>query len=73
MLHDQRFYVAVAFVLFFVFFGRKIWRVVASGLDSRAAQVRRDLDEAGALRVRPRRCLRMPRVAVKKRLPKPKH
>lgn len=50
MLHDQRFYVAVAFVLFFVFFGRKIWRVVASGLDSRAAQVRRDLDEAGALR-----------------------
>lgn len=50
MLHDQRFYVAVAFVLFFVFFGRKIWKVIASGLDNRAAQVRRDLDEAGALR-----------------------
>ncbi|AQS88565.1 ATP synthase F0 subunit beta' [Neoasaia chiangmaiensis NBRC 101099] len=50
MFHDQRFYVALAFVLFFVLFGRKLWAVITRALDARAEQVRSDLDEAARLR-----------------------
>lgn len=50
MFHDQRFYVAVSFVLFFLLFGRKLWAVITSALDARAEQIRSDLDEAGRLR-----------------------
>lgn len=50
MFHDQRFYVALSFVLFFVFFGRRLWRVICEKLDQRADAIRKDLDEASHLR-----------------------
>ncbi|GBQ13518.1 F0F1 ATP synthase subunit B family protein [Swaminathania salitolerans] len=50
MFHDQRFYVAVSFVLFFLIFGRKLWAAIAGILDARAEQVRSNLDEASRLR-----------------------
>ncbi|WP_051625798.1 F0F1 ATP synthase subunit B family protein [Kozakia baliensis] len=50
MFHDQRFYVALSFVLFFAIFGRKLWHAITTALDARAEQVRSDLDEAGRLR-----------------------
>lgn len=50
MFHEPRFWTSLAFVLFFIFFGRKIWRVIASKLDERAAEIRGHLDEATRLR-----------------------
>jgi len=50
MFHDQRFYVAISFVLFFVLFGGKLWKAIAAILDARADQVRSNLDEASRLR-----------------------
>lgn len=50
MFHEPRFWTALAFVLFFVIFGRKIWGVIASKLDGRADEVRKNLDEATRLR-----------------------
>lgn len=50
MFHEPRFWESLAFVLFFVIFGRKIWRVITSKLDERANQVRGHLDEATRLR-----------------------
>ncbi|WP_342627350.1 F0F1 ATP synthase subunit B [Nguyenibacter vanlangensis] len=50
MLHEPRFWSAVAFVLFFVLFGRKLWAPLAAALDGRAARIRADLDEAARLR-----------------------
>ncbi len=50
MFHDQRFYVAISFILFFLFFGRKLWAAIAAVLDARADQVRSNLDEASRLR-----------------------
>src|SRR6202043_1717252 len=37
------FWVAVAFVLFFVFFGRKLWKALTGMLDKRADEVRVEL------------------------------
>ncbi|ACI51650.1 H+transporting two-sector ATPase B/B' subunit [Gluconacetobacter diazotrophicus PA1 5] len=50
MLHEPRFWSAVAFVLFFVLFGKKLWTPLAAALDSRADRIRADLDEAARLR-----------------------
>ncbi|RUT25148.1 F0F1 ATP synthase subunit B [Asaia sp. W19] len=50
MFHDQRFWVAVSFVAFFVLFGGKLWKAIAAVLDARANQVRSNLDEASRLR-----------------------
>ncbi|MBE1724294.1 F0F1 ATP synthase subunit B family protein [Bombella apis] len=50
MFHEPRFWTALAFVLFFVIFGRKIWAIVTSKLDDRADEVRKNLDEATRLR-----------------------
>lgn len=47
---DPRFWVGVAFVVFFVIFGRKIWGIIVSALDQRAIAVRAELDEAARLR-----------------------
>jgi F-type H+-transporting ATPase subunit b len=47
---DPRNWVLIAFILFFVFFGRKIWAVFVQLLDDRAARVRAELDEASRLR-----------------------
>lgn len=50
MFHEPRVWTAVAFVLFFVIFGRKIWGIIAAKLDERANEVRKNLDEATRLR-----------------------
>jgi F-type H+-transporting ATPase subunit b len=50
MLHEPRFWSAVAFVVFFILFGKKIWAPLAAALDSRADRIRADLDEAARLR-----------------------
>jgi len=43
-------WVALAFVVFFVVFGRMIWRALAGMLDTRAATIRQELEEAARLR-----------------------
>ncbi len=47
---DPRTFVALAFVIFFVIFGRKIWGVLTGMLDKRADEVRAELAEAQRLR-----------------------
>ncbi|MDE2005547.1 MAG: F0F1 ATP synthase subunit B [Rhodospirillales bacterium] len=47
---ESRNWVLIAFVLFFVLFGRKLWTALAGMLDARADAVRKELDEAAALR-----------------------
>ncbi len=47
---ESRTWVAVAFFLFFIIFGKKLWQAVAGMLDSRAEAVRRELAEATQLR-----------------------
>lgn len=44
------FWVTVAFVIFFVLFGRKLWVALAGMLDNRAETIRRELAEAAQLR-----------------------
>jgi F-type H+-transporting ATPase subunit b len=43
-------WVFIAFVLFFVLFGRKLWSALAGMLDDRASKVRAELEEASRLR-----------------------
>ena len=45
-----RTWVGVAFIIFFVLFGRKLWAVLTGILDKRGAQVRAELDDAARLR-----------------------
>jgi F-type H+-transporting ATPase subunit b len=47
---DPRSWVAVAFVIFFVLFGKKIWVALAGILDKRADTIRAELAEAQRLR-----------------------
>ena len=47
---EPRTWVAIAFVLFFVLFGRKLWSALVGMLDDRAAKVRAELEEAARLR-----------------------
>lgn len=47
---ESRNWVGIAFVLFFLLFGRKLWGALAGLLDARASAVRKELDEAAALR-----------------------
>jgi len=55
-MHEESFFaeprnwVAIAFVLFFVLFGRKLWSALTQMLDDRAASVRAELEEAARLR-----------------------
>jgi len=49
-LTEGRTWVAVAFILFFILFGRKLWAALAAMLDDRAAKVRAELEEAARLR-----------------------
>ncbi len=44
------FWVFVAFVIFFVLFGKRLWSVAAGMLDARATTIRAELDEATRLR-----------------------
>ena len=50
LLHEPLFWYSVAFVLFFVLLGPRIWRPLAAILDNRATQIRQDLDEAARLK-----------------------
>jgi F-type H+-transporting ATPase subunit b len=52
------FWVAVAFVIFFVLFGRIIWRALAGILDARAAAIQQELEEAARLRAEAQDMLR---------------
>jgi F-type H+-transporting ATPase subunit b len=47
---EPRNWVIIAFILFFVLFGRKLWSALAQMLDDRGARVRAELDEAARLR-----------------------
>ena len=49
-LAEPRSWVAIAFVIFFVLFGNRIWRALTIMLDRHAAIIRSDLDEASRLR-----------------------
>lgn len=49
-LGNPRNWVVVAFILFFVLFGRKLWGALAGILDSRAVMVKAELEEAARLR-----------------------
>jgi F-type H+-transporting ATPase subunit b len=48
---DPAFWVAIAFILFFVLTGRLLWRTLATALDKRAAAIAKSLSDAEALRV----------------------
>lgn len=47
---DPRFWVGIAFFLFFAIFGRKIVGLLVATLDNRSLAIKRELDEAGRLR-----------------------
>lgn len=47
---DPRNWVVLAFILFFVLFGKKIWGAIAGMLDARAVSVKAELEEASRLR-----------------------
>jgi len=55
-MHEESFFgnprtwVGLAFILFFVFFGRILWRTLAKMLDDHSAAVQAELDEASRLR-----------------------
>ncbi len=49
-MFDESFWVGVAFVLFFVLFGRRLWQFLTGKLDARAQTVREELDRAVRLR-----------------------
>lgn len=50
MFSDPTFWFLVAFVLFFIFFGRAIWSAVRDGLDTRSLQIDSDIKEAVRLK-----------------------
>jgi F-type H+-transporting ATPase subunit b len=47
---DPRNWVVLAFILFFVLFGKKLWGALAAILDARAVSVKTELEEASRLR-----------------------
>ena len=47
---EPRVWVAIAFVVFFVLFGKRLWKAIAEILDGRANAVRAELEEAARLR-----------------------
>ena len=47
---EPRSWVAIAFVLFFVLFGSRIWKALTAQLDGHAVRIRSELDEASRLR-----------------------
>jgi F-type H+-transporting ATPase subunit b len=57
-LGNPEFWVLVAFVIFFVLFGRRMWSIVAGMLDARAVAIRAELDEAARLRAEAEKMLR---------------
>lgn len=50
LFSNPRTWVAIAFVLFVVLFGARLWKVLIGILDGRANTIRAELDEVGRLR-----------------------
>ena len=48
--HEPRSWVAIAFVIFFVIFGNRLWKALAGLLDKHSETIRFELDEATRLR-----------------------
>jgi F-type H+-transporting ATPase subunit b len=57
-LGEPRNWVLIAFILFFVIFGKKLWAPLAKMLDDRGVRVRAELDEAARLRAEAEAMLR---------------
>ena len=57
MLTDPTFWVAIAFVVFLAFTLRPILRAMTGGLDKRSEAIRKELEEAEALRVEAQKLL----------------
>ena len=55
---EPRNWVVIAFILFFVIFGHKLWSALAAMLDDRGAKVRAELEEAARLRAEAEAMLR---------------
>lgn len=55
---EPRHWVAIAFIIFFVAFGRRLWRAIADILDRHTNAVRAELDEAARLRTEAEQMLR---------------
>src|ERR1700733_7813093 len=47
---DPKMWIVIAFFLFFILFGKKLWTPLAAILDARAAAVKAELEEAARLR-----------------------
>ncbi len=47
---ESRTWVAIAFFLFFILFGKRLWQAIAGLLDSHADAIRKELEEAAHLR-----------------------
>jgi F-type H+-transporting ATPase subunit b len=58
LFQNPRSWVAIAFVIFFVLFGRKLWAALAGMLDQHAAKIRTELGEAARLRTEAETMLR---------------
>lgn len=50
ILHEGKFWVTVAVIIFFILFGKKLWQVLVGMLDKRTEAVQLELDEASRLR-----------------------
>ena len=50
LLHESEFWVLVAAIVFVALVGRRVFGVIAGGLDARAARISGELDEARRLR-----------------------
>ncbi|MEC6997086.1 MAG: hypothetical protein VXW97_02465 [Pseudomonadota bacterium] len=46
---DPQIWVAISFVLFFIFFGNMIWRQFSKFLDSKILEIKKEIDEAQQL------------------------
>ena len=57
MFSDPTFWTLVAFVIIILAIGRQAYRAVTTGLDKRTEEIRRQLDEAEALRVEAQKML----------------
>lgn len=57
MLRNPEFWVLLPFITFLVLFGRRLWGVITTQLDNRAAAIRAELDEAHRLRSEAERML----------------
>ena len=55
---NPRTWIGLAFVVFYLIFGRKLWAAVAGMLDKRATNIRAELDEAARLRTEAEAMLR---------------